>query len=78
VVVAAERLTRRFDPHLTVGDRIAGLLGRRVEARPVRAVTDVSFAIPRGETLGLVGESGCGKSTLGRMVAGILRPSGGQ
>ncbi len=34
----------------------------------VRAVQDVSFAIERGRTLGLVGESGCGKTTVGRCV----------
>nr|WP_246523031.1 oligopeptide/dipeptide ABC transporter ATP-binding protein [Neoroseomonas eburnea] len=70
-------MTRRFDPRLSLGDRIAAAFGARVETRPVRAVTDVSFAIRQGETLGLVGESGCGKSTLGRMVAGILPPSAG-
>src|SRR5437763_9063204 len=43
----------------------------------IRAVDDVSLAIARGETLGLVGESGCGKSTLGRMLAGILSPTRG-
>ena len=32
----------------------------------VQAVDDVSFAIRKGETLGLVGESGCGKTTTGR------------
>jgi len=41
-------------------------------ALPVRAVDDVSLAIARGETLGLVGESGCGKSTLGRLLLHLL------
>lgn len=45
--------------------------------RQVRAVNDASLDIMEGEVLGLVGESGCGKSTLGRMVAGILEPTGG-
>ena len=32
----------------------------------VRAVDDVSFSIPRGKTIGLVGESGCGKTTISK------------
>lgn len=43
----------------------------------VKAVDDVSFAIRRGEVLGLAGESGCGKSTLARCLAGIYRPTDG-
>ncbi|MDP1674154.1 MAG: ABC transporter ATP-binding protein [Burkholderiales bacterium] len=35
---------------------------------PLRAVSDVSFDVPRGRTLGLVGESGCGKTTVGRAL----------
>ncbi len=43
----------------------------------VRAVDGVSFAIQRGETLGLVGESGCGKSTTGRAILQLYRPTSG-
>ncbi len=43
----------------------------------LHAVDDVSFVIPEGQTLGVVGESGCGKSTLGRVVLGLLDSTDG-
>jgi peptide/nickel transport system ATP-binding protein len=49
----------------------------RSEIAQVRAVDDVSFAIKRGETLGLVGESGCGKTTVGRTLLRLEDPTDG-
>ncbi|WP_208379084.1 oligopeptide/dipeptide ABC transporter ATP-binding protein [Cumulibacter soli] len=46
--------------------------------RKVHAVSDISFDLGRGETLGLVGESGCGKSTTGRAIMALPRPTSGQ
>jgi ABC-type branched-subunit amino acid transport system ATPase component len=43
----------------------------------VKAVVDVSFAIGRGESLGLIGPNGAGKSTVLGLVAGALRPDSG-
>lgn len=53
-----------------------GLLGTTVGH--VKAVTDVSFSIAPGETLGLVGESGCGKTTIGRSILRLIEPSSGE
>ena len=44
----------------------------------VKAVDDVSFAVSRAETFGLVGESGCGKTTTGRTIIRLYDPTGGE
>lgn len=54
-----------------------GILSRK-SALTIRAVDDVSFAIKRGETFGLVGESGCGKTTLGQTIIRLYDPTDGQ
>ncbi len=52
-----------------------GLLGDR--AREVTAIKSLSFALRRGETLGIVGESGSGKSTVARCVTRLVEPDRG-
>ena len=44
----------------------------------VQAVDGVSFQVPAGGSLGLVGESGCGKSTTGRLITRLYEPTGGR
>jgi peptide/nickel transport system ATP-binding protein len=63
---------RHLSKHFTIG---GGLFGPK--AKRVRAVDDVSFTIPRGTSLGLVGESGCGKSTIARAILRLIEPDAG-
>jgi len=56
---------------------IKGILRER-QIGLIKAVDGVSFAIRKGETLGLVGESGCGKTTTGRCIVGLEEPTSGK
>jgi peptide/nickel transport system ATP-binding protein len=57
-------------------DVTAGVVLQR-SVGTVKAVSDVSFSVRRGETFGLVGESGCGKTTIGRLVVALEKPTHG-
>jgi oligopeptide transport system ATP-binding protein len=69
VLLEVDRLVKHFPAG-------GGFLGG--PASLVRAVDGVSFAVHRGETVGLVGESGCGKTTTGRCILQLERPTSGR
>jgi len=68
-LLSVENISKSFGPRRT--------LLRRGSAAP-KVLDDVSFAIHKGETLGLVGESGSGKTTLGRCITLLDRPDAGR
>jgi len=70
VLLQVEHLVKEFP--VTSG----AVLQRRVGS--VKAVSDVSFAIRKGETFGLVGESGCGKTTIGRLTVALENADAGR
>jgi peptide/nickel transport system ATP-binding protein/oligopeptide transport system ATP-binding protein len=82
IVAARDGATGSPDHILEVTDlrkyfpvKSSGLVRRTIGQ--VQAVDGISFAVPRGQTLGLVGESGCGKSTTGRLVTRLHDPTSG-
>ena len=71
-MLEVKNLTKYFD--IT-----GGLLSRLSSgAKVLKAVDHISFAVPEGKTLGLVGESGCGKSTTARLITRLIPATEGE
>ncbi len=70
IIVSTANLTKTFDTKVATE--------KGWEQKQVKAVTDISLEIVRGETLALVGESGCGKTTLGRILSLFYTPTSGE
>jgi homopolymeric O-antigen transport system ATP-binding protein len=75
--VSADHISKVYRIYDSAGDRLRELLFRRPRHREFHALRDVSFELPRGRALGLIGENGAGKSTLLKIVAGTTRASAG-
>jgi len=77
IAVTASQVSKVYKLYDSPSDRWKELLLRRPRARDFRALTDVSFALPKGSALGLIGENGAGKSTLLKIIAGTTQPTSG-
>lgn len=70
VLLSVRNLVKDFE--------LRGSKGFRKTKRIVQAVSDVSFDVKVGQTLGLVGESGSGKTTVGRSILQLIQPTSGE
>jgi len=81
-VVQVSKVYRRFSHKRQFATLKSALLGGSLirDLRPdetFSAIQDVSFTVPRGRTLGVIGRNGSGKSTMLKLVAGITKPTSG-
>ena len=57
--------------------REAFSLPRKKRSREHRALSDLSFEVKKGETVGIIGTNGAGKSTILKIITGVLNPTSG-
>ncbi len=82
-VTHVSKIYRRYSRRRQFATLKSALLSRSLirDLRPdetFRALDDVTFTVPRGRTLGIIGRNGSGKSTMLKLVAGITKPTGGE
>src|SRR5215470_9556574 len=78
LAVKADKVSKTYRLYDSPSDRIKELIFRRPRSRAFHALSDISFELPPGRALGLIGENGAGKSTLLKIVAGTTQPSMGK
>jgi ABC-type polysaccharide/polyol phosphate transport system ATPase subunit len=79
--IIADQVTKQFRLRPTRGRTLKATVLEKLRPRryasAFAALTDVSFSVPHGETLGIIGANGAGKSTLLSLVAGTMVPTRG-
>lgn len=77
IAVRASKVSKTYRVYGNASDRLRELVFRRPRHQRFVALKDVSFELPRGRALGLIGENGAGKSTLLKIVSGTTKPTSG-
>lgn len=77
-VIDVRQLSKTYKVYHRPLDRLIEVVTRRPRHRAFEALRNVSFALEKGESLGIVGENGAGKSTLLKILSQVTAPSAGQ
>ncbi len=76
--VVVENLNKDFKIYDRPQDRLAEIVLRRPRHQIYHVLRDISFAVPDGKSLGIIGDNGAGKSTLLKLLVGTLQPTSGE
>lgn len=79
-VIDVEHVKKQFKVYADKGamlkERVLSASRSKYEVREI--LSDITFQVPRGQAVGLIGKNGCGKSTMLKMMTKILKPNAGR
>ena len=75
--ITVNNLHKEFKIYDRPQDRLYEILTRRQRHKIYHVLSDISFAVPDGQSIGIIGDNGAGKSTLLKMLVGTLQPTSG-
>ena len=81
-MIEVQNVTMRFhmnnDKIMSLKEFVTRRIRGKITYTDFTALSDVSFSVQKGETLGLIGHNGAGKSTMLKIISGILKPTEGK
>jgi len=75
--IIVENINKDFKIYERPQDRLAEIILRRPKHKLYHVLRDISFAVPDGQSIGIIGDNGAGKSTLLKLLVGTLQPTSG-
>lgn len=76
--IDVKHISKVYKIYRKPSDRLKEVLIRKPLHQAFHSLDDISFAVPVGESLGIIGDNGAGKSTILKIIAGTLSPSAGE
>lgn len=75
--VSVQNLNKEFKIYARPQDKLVEILLRKQRHELYHVLSDISFSVPDGKSLGIIGDNGAGKSTLLKLLVGTLQPTSG-